>query len=288
MLTEIQEQLKGKEAPTTSIVDEDLPVVTAKHAFYTTFNVTRETQGKLRVESKREGDNMKRSLRILVADSDLPILRFLRANLKASGYQVILAVDGEEALGKIERELPDLVILDAMLPKVDGVGVCHRIRGWSQVPIIMLSTNDDEIVKVNCLNLGADDYITKPFGMGELLARVRVVLRRAKSEVVTSSPTFTSGDLEVNFVRWCVTIGSKEIRLTPIEFSLLEQLVLNAGKVLTNSMLLKKVWGPEYNSEIHYVHVFIARLRKKLEPDPKKPKYILTKPGVGYYFVSPK
>lgn len=231
---------------------------------------------------------MKRGLRILVADSDLPVLRFLRANLKASGYQFILAIDGEEALEKTEGELPDLVILDTMLPKVDGVEVCRRIRDWSRVPIIMLSTTGDGIDKVKCLDLGADDYITKPFSIDELLARVRVVLRRAKPEVVVSSPTFTSGDLEVNFARWRVTIGSNEIRLTPIEFSLLEQLVLNAGKVLTNGMLLQKVWGPEYNREIHYVHVFIARLRKKLEPDPKKPKYILTKPGVGYYFANPK
>ena len=231
---------------------------------------------------------MKRGLRILVADSDLSVLRFLRANLKVSGYQVILAIDGGGALEKTEGELPDLIIMDTMLPKVDGVEVCRRIRGWSQVPIIMLSTNDDGIFKVKCFDLGADDYITKPFGMGELLARVRVVLRRTKPEVVTSSPTFTSGDLEVNFARWCVTMGSNEIRLTPIEFSLLGQLVLNAGKVLTNGMLLQKVWGPEYNCEVHYVHIFIARLRKKLEPDPKKPKYILTKPGVGYYFVNPE
>ena len=231
---------------------------------------------------------MKHSLRILVADSDFLILRFLRANLKASGYQIVLAVDGEEALEKTERELPDLVILDVMLPKVDGVEVCRRIREWSQVSIIMLSAKDDEVDKVKCLDLGADDYIIKPFGIGELLARVRVALRRAKPEVLTSAPTFTSGDLEVNFARWRVTIDSNEIRLTPIEFSLLEQLVLNADKVLTHSMLLQKVWGPEYNREMHYVHVFIARLRKKLEPDPKNPKYILTKPGVGYYFVSPK
>ena len=231
---------------------------------------------------------MKRDLCILVADSDLPILRFLRANLKASGYQVILAIDGEEALGKIERELFDLVILDAMLPKVDGVGVCRRIREWSQVPIIMLSTSDDEIFKVKCFDLGADDYITKPFGIGELLARVRVALRHAKPEVIASPSTFISGDLEVNFDRWCVNIDSKEIKLTPIEFSLLEQLVLNAGKVLTHNMLLQKVWGAEYNREMHYVHVFVARLRRKLEHDPKKPKYILTKPGVGYYFINPK
>lgn len=231
---------------------------------------------------------MKRGLRILVADSDLSVLRFLRANLKESGYQVILAIDGGEALEKTEGELPDLIIMDAMLPKVDGVEVCRRIRGWSQVPIIMLSTRGEGIDKVKCLDLGADDYITKPFGIDEMLARVRVVLRRAKPEIAVSSPTFTSGDLEVNFARWCVTIGSNEIKFTPIEFSLLEQLVLSAGKVLTNSMLLQKVWGPEYNREIHYVHVFIARLRKKLEPDPKKPKYILTKPGVGYYFVNPE
>ena len=231
---------------------------------------------------------MKHGLRILVADSDLSVLRFLRANLKASGYQVVLAIDGEEALGKTERELPDLIILDTMLPKVDGCEVCRRIRDWSRVPIIMLSTSGDEVDEVKCLDLCADDYIHKPFGIDAMLARVRVLLRRAEPEVVVSSPTFTSGDLEVNFACWRVTMGSNEIRLTPIEFSLLEQLVLNAGKVLTNAMLLQKVWGPEYNSEVHYVHVFIARLRKKLEPDPQQPKYILTKPGVGYYFVNTK
>jgi len=231
---------------------------------------------------------MKRGLCILVADSDLPMLRFIRSNLEVGGYQVVLAVDGEEALEKTERELPDLVILDVMLPKVDGVEVCRRLREWSRVPIIMLSTSDDEVDKVNCLDLGADDYIHKPFGMGELLARVRVALRHAKPEVIASPSTFTSGDLKVNFDRWCVNIDSKEIKLTPIEFSLLEQLVLNAGKVLTHNMLLQRVWGAEYNREMHYVHVFVARLRRKLEHDPKKPKYILTKPGVGYYFENPK
>jgi len=231
---------------------------------------------------------MKYGLRILVADSDPSIQRFLHANLKASGYEVIVAVDGEEALGKTERELPDLVILDSMLSKVDAVDACRRIRDWSQVPIIMLSNRDDGVNEVQCLDLGADDYISKPFGIDELLARVRVVLRRAKPQTVTPSPTYTSGELVVNFARWCVTIGNNEIELTPIEFSLLQQLVLNAGKVLTNSMLLKKVWGPDYYSETHYIHVFIARLRKKLESDPKKPKYILTKPGVGYYFANSK
>jgi len=227
---------------------------------------------------------MNRSLRVLVADSDLPMLRFLRSNLEIGGYQVILAVDGEEALEKAESELPDLVILDTMLPRVDGVEVCRRIREWSRVPLIMLSANGDEVNKVNCLDLGADDYITKPFGMGEMLARLRLALRHATPEIVTSPSTFISGDLKVNFDRWRVTIDSKDIELTPIEFSLLEQLVLNAGKVLTHTMLLQKVWGAEYNCEMHYVHVFIARLRKKLEHDPKKPRYILTKPGVGYYF----
>jgi len=215
------------------------------------------------------------------------MLRFLRSNLEIGGYQVILAVDGEEALEKAESELPDLVILDTMLPRVDGVEVCRRIREWSRVPLIMLSANGDEVNKVNCLDLGADDYITKPFGMGEMLARLRVALRHATPEIVTSPSTFISGDLKVNFNRWRVTIDSKEIELTPIEFSLLEQLVLNAGKVLTHTMLLQRVWGAEYNGEMHYVHVFIARLRKKLEHNPKKPKYILTKPGVGYYFGNP-
>ena len=227
---------------------------------------------------------MKRSFRILVAERDLSMLRFLRSNLEMGGYQVVLAVDGMEALEKAEGELPDLVILDTMLPGVGGVEVCRRIREWSRVPIIMVSTNGDEVSKINCLDLGADDYITKPFGMGEMLARVRVALRHTTREIVASPSTFISGDLKVNFNRWRVTIDSKEIELTPIEFSLLEQLVLNAGKVLTHTVLLQKVWGAEYNSEMHYVHVFIARLRKKLEHNPKKPRYILTKPGVGYYF----
>ena len=227
---------------------------------------------------------MNRSLRILVADSDLPMLRFLRSNLEVGGYQTVLAADGEEALEKAERELPDVIVLNVMLPRVDGVEVCRRIREWSQVPIIMLSADGDEVSKINCLDLGADDYITKPFGIGEMLARLRVALRHARPEIVTSPSTFISGDLKVNFDRWRVTIDSREVELTPIEFSLLEQLVLNAGKVLTHNMLLQKVWGSEYNSEMHYVHVFVARLRKKIEADPKKPKYILTKPGVGYYF----
>ena len=252
------------------------------------FNDAGEVWGRLWVESKPGDDNMKRGLYILVADSDLSMLRFLRSNLEVGGYQVVLAVDGEEALGKAERELPDLVILDVMLPQVDGVEVCRRIREWSQVPIIMLSTSGDETHKVKCLDFGADDYITKPFGIGEMMARVRLALRHARPEVEASPSTFISGDLEVNFNRWCVTVGSNEIKLTPIEFSLLEQLVLNAGKVLTHNMLLQKVWGAQYNREMHYLHVFVARLRKKLEHNPRKPKYILSKPGVGYYFESPQ
>ena len=226
-----------------------------------------------------------RRLRILVVDDELAIIKFLRANLEANGFEVIAAMDGAEALESIERELPDLVILDIIMPKLDGFEVCRRIREWSQIPIIMLSAKDVEEDKVKCLDLGADDYITKPFGINELMARVKSVFRRTDSAVATpTQPSFTSGDLQINFVERRVFVAGNEVRLTPTEYSLLQELVLNAGKVLTHSDLLKKVWGPEYGQESEYLRVFIGRLRAKLEPAPTKPRYINTVPGVGYRF----
>jgi len=223
--------------------------------------------------------------RILVVDDELNIVKFLRANLEAKNYVVLAAMDGAEALQTFEMELPDLVILDIMMPKIDGFEVCRRLREWSQIPIIMLSARGDESDKVKCLDLGADDYITKPFGKGELIARVKAVLRRTEAAASTpTQPSFTSGDLQINFAQRRVTVSGKEVKLTPTEFTLLQEFALNAGKVLTHTYLLNKVWGPEYREEREYLHVFVRRLRAKLEPDPTNPKYIMTVSGIGYQF----
>lgn len=224
---------------------------------------------------------------VLIADDDPAIIKFVRANLKAEGYETLAAIDGAEALEVIERELPDLVILDLMMPRVDGFEVLRRLREWSHIPIIVLSARGDVRDKVKCLNSGADDYISKPFGVGELLSRVRAVLRRTQGVgTVSVPPSFSSGDLEVNFSQRRVTLSGKEVKLTPTEYSLLQELVLNAGKVLTHTHLLHKIWGPEYQDEKEYLHVFVARLRARLEPDPANPRYITTVPGVGYQFKS--
>ena len=222
---------------------------------------------------------------ILIVDDEISIIKFLRANLESKGYKVLAAMDGAEALQAIEMELPDLVILDIAMPKMDGFEVCQRLREWSQIPIIMLSARGDEQGKVKCLDLGADDYMTKPFGASELIARVGAVLRRAQAVGSTPArPAFISGDLTINFVERQVTIADREVKLTPTEYNLLQELVLNAGKVLTHAHLLNKVWGLEYRDEREYLHVFVRRLRAKLEPDKANPRYIVSVPGVGYQF----
>jgi len=223
--------------------------------------------------------------RILIVDDDPVIRKFVRANLEARDYQTFMAMDGAEALEIIERELPDLIILDIMMPKIDGFEVCRRLREWSQIPIIMLSARGDVADKVECLNLGADDYLTKPFGVEELIARVRAVLRRTEAaHAIPARPSFTCDNIEINFSQRRITVADREVRLTPTEYNLLQELVFNAGKVLTHSMLLGKLWGPEYGAEKEYLRVFIGRLRRELEPDPENPKYIITIPGVGYQF----
>jgi len=223
--------------------------------------------------------------RVLIVDDDLAIIKFLRANLKAWGYEVLAAMDGAEALQALEMELPDLVILDIMMPKMDGFEVCRWLREWSQIPIIMLSARGDVSDKVKCLDLGADDYITKPFGVGELIARVKAVSRRTEAAAaIPDQPTFTSGDLKINFAQRLVTVAGKEVKLTPTEYSLLQEFVLNAGKVLTHKYLLNKVWGPEYQEEKEYLHTFVHRLHRKLEPDRTEPRYLVSVPGVGYQF----
>ncbi len=223
--------------------------------------------------------------RILIADNDLGIIKFLRANLRARDYEVLTAMDGAEAMETIERELPDMVILDLILPRVNGFDILSELRQWSEVPIIVLGELSDEQERIRCLNLGADDFVTKPFGVGELIARVEAVFRRTQTgDAIPIQPSFSSGDLDINFVQRRVNIAGDEIKLTPTEYSILQELVLNAGKVLTHTHLLNKVWGLEYREEREYVHVFIRRLRAKLEHDPTEPEHITTVPGVGYRF----
>ena len=225
---------------------------------------------------------------ILIVDDDPAILRLLSTNLKARGYEIFTATDGEESLEAVQKDFVDLIILDLMMPKVDGVEVCRRIREWSDVPIIILSARGDEGDKVKCLELGADDYLTKPFGIAELMARIKTAFRhRGDPTVSPAQSTFVCDGLEINFAKRRVTVNGKEITLTPTEFALLQHLAVNSDKVLTHNMLLQSVWGNEYSSEKEYLRVFVGRLRRKLEPDPKNPKYIQTIPGVGYHIATP-
>jgi len=219
--------------------------------------------------------------RILIVDDEPQIRRFLRATLHAHGYQTLEAASGREALDHVAMDHPDLVILDLGLPDVDGAEVLSRIREWSAVPIIILSVRGRESDKIDALDNGADDYLTKPFGAGELLARIRTALRH-RLQQETESPTFRTGDLVVDLARRSVTMKGNEIRLTPKEYELLRNLVIHAGKVLTHQYLLREVWGPTYIGQNHYVRVHIGTLRQKLEPDPTQPRYIVTEPGVGY------
>jgi len=223
--------------------------------------------------------------RILIVDDELSILKYLRINLEAEGYEVLSSMNGVQALQTLEAELPDLVVLDIMMPEMDGFDVCRRLREWSQIPVIMLSALDDESDKVQCLDLGADDYITKPFGKAEFIARVRAVMRRAEAASPTPAiPSVKSGDLEINFSQRKVTVKGEEVALTLTEYALLQELALNEGKVLTYTQLLQKVWGADYADEREYLHVFVSRLRAKLESDLQKPRYITTVSGVGYRF----
>lgn len=221
-----------------------------------------------------------------MVDDELSILKFVSASLRSAGYEPALARDGQEALQAIEETLPDLVILDITMPKLDGFEVCRRVRQWSQVPIIMLSARGSEEDKVACLRAGADDYLVKPFWIEELMARVEAVLRRARAaEAPSAEPAFVSGDLQVNFAERRVTVAGEEVKLTSTEYSLLQELLQHRGKVLTHRMLLHSVWGPEYGDERDYVRVFVNRLRRKLGDDAASPKYIRTESGVGYRFL---
>jgi two-component system KDP operon response regulator KdpE len=220
---------------------------------------------------------------ILVIEDEAPIRRFLRASLGSEGYRLVEAETGEQGLRLAAQQPPDLVILDLGLPDVDGQDVLRRLREWLAAPVVVLSARGQEQQKVLALDGGADDYLTKPFGVGELLARMRVALRHAaRSGAGPDESTFSVEDLRVDQAARRVFIGQSEVHLTPIEYRLLTTLVRHAGKVLTHRILLKEVWGPHHVQDVHYLRVFMAGLRRKLEADPARPRYLLTEQGVGY------
>ncbi|HEV8421590.1 MAG TPA: response regulator transcription factor [Actinomycetota bacterium] len=223
-------------------------------------------------------------MRILAVDDEPQILRAIRTSLAARGHEVLTAPNGETALGSLSAAQVELVILDLGLPGIDGVEVIRRLRTWSTVPVIVLSVRDGQADKVAALDAGADDYLTKPFGMDELQARMRAVLRRT-GQAEEERPVVRAGDLEIDLAKHLVTRGSRTIHLTRTEFALLEMFVTHPGKLLTHRWLLQKVWGEGYQDESHYVRVFVAGLRKKLEQDPSSPALILTEPGVGYRWM---
>jgi two-component system, OmpR family, KDP operon response regulator KdpE len=224
--------------------------------------------------------------RVLVVDDEPQILRALGINLRARGYDVDVAPDGEHALEVAARQHPDVVVLDLGLPGIDGVDVIRGLRGWSQVPIVVLSVRDREADKVAALDAGADDYVTKPFGMDELLARLRAALRRAtpaEEEALVETADFT-----IDLAAKRVSRNGDEVRLTPTEWHVVEVLVRNRGRLVSQTQLLQEVWGPQYHDETNYLRVFMAQVRRKLEPEPSRPQYFITEPGMGYRFESPE
>jgi two-component system, OmpR family, KDP operon response regulator KdpE len=227
--------------------------------------------------------------RVLVVDDESEITRLVSSQLRPAGYDVDIANDGAEAIARFDSHQPDLIILDIMMPVMDGCAVCTHIRKTSRIPIIMLSAKADEQEKVKLLNLGADDYVTKPFGSAELLARVGAALRRADhdSAPLSQQEDMILGDIAISFSQRKVMLRGNVVDLTPTEFSLLQELALNTGKVLTYSHLLQTVWGPEYREERQYLHVFMGRLRTKLERDPEHPEHFKTVPRIGYILNRP-
>ncbi len=221
---------------------------------------------------------------ILVVDDEPQILRALTTNLRGAGYDVVRAATGEEALAAAAVRPPDAVVLDLVLPDLSGIEVCRELRTWSEVPIVILSAVGEEGQKVQALDAGADDYVTKPFGMAELLARVRAAMRRAAPKVGES---ITIGGLTVDFDRRLVTVDGTPLQLSRIEFDLLSLFVRNEGKLLTHRAILREVWGPAYQIESHYLHVYVSRLRGKIESDPRHPRYLITEPGAGYRLMRP-
>ena len=220
--------------------------------------------------------------RVLVIDDEAPILRALKINLTARKYEVSTAVDGASGLEAMARDRPDVLILDLGLPDMDGTEVIRGVRGWTSTPIIVLSAWGQESQKVAALDAGADDYVTKPFGMDELLARLRAAVRRASPAL--DEPVVTAGDFTIDLAAKRVTRDGSDVRLTPTEWQLLEVLVRNSGRLVSQRQLLQEVWGPGYETEGNYLRVFVAQLRRKLESDPSRPRYLLTEAGMGYRF----
>jgi DNA-binding response OmpR family regulator len=227
---------------------------------------------------------------ILTADDDPQLLRLVSRNLELEDYEVITASNGQQALEMIETQTPDLVLLDVMMPKMDGFTVCQQVREFSAVPIILITARGQDQDKVRGLDLGADDYLTKPFSVDELLARVRAVLRRtqfsASERTQAMNTTGTIGELVIDYRQRLVTLAGQELPLTPTEYRLLAYLAQNAGRIVTQDLLLEQIWGAEYVGESHMLQVNVNRLRRKIEPDPAHPRYILTKVGIGYQLAN--
>jgi two-component system KDP operon response regulator KdpE len=220
---------------------------------------------------------------VLVIDDELQIRRLLRICLEANGYRVFEAANGQEGISEAAQHRPDIVVLDLGLPDMEGVTVLKRLREWSRVPVVVLSVRDREDDKIRALDNGADDYVTKPFGTGELLARLRVAMRHGQPE--SESAPFRSGRLEVDLTARVVKAGGTEVKLTATEYALLRLFVQHAGKVLTHQQILREVWGPNYIEQTHYLRVYMAHLREKLEAEPSKPSLLLTESGIGYRLV---
>jgi two-component system, OmpR family, KDP operon response regulator KdpE len=222
--------------------------------------------------------------RVLVVDDEQQILRALQTSLRGAGYEVDTADTAERALAAAALRPPEAVILDLVLPDGTGTDVVRQLRGWSSAPVIVLSALGDEREKVAALDAGADDYVTKPVGIDELIARLRAVLRRA---VPSAEPVLVIGGLEVDLEKRELRVDGKPVHLTPLQFDLLRVLAANEGKLLTHRMILQQVWGPGYGSESNLLHVHVSQLRRKIEPDPTRPRYLLTEPGAGYRLVDP-
>jgi two-component system, OmpR family, KDP operon response regulator KdpE len=222
--------------------------------------------------------------RVLVVDDEPPIVRAVAANLRVRGYEVLTAASGDAALAAVEAHQPDCVVLDLGLPGIGGLEVLRRLRTWTEVPVVVLTAIDSERDKVTALDLGADDYVTKPFGVAELMARIRVALRHARGAAADRPRVVQAGDVSIDLDAKLVTRDGAAVRLTPIEYRLLETLATNAGRLCTHRFLLELVWGPGYGEESHYLRVYMANLRKKLD-DPSAPQVLLTEPGMGYRFV---
>ena len=221
---------------------------------------------------------------VLVVDDEPQILRALQTNLRGAGYEVAVASTAAETLSVAAMRPPDAVILDLVLPDGSGIEVCRELRSWSSAPILVLSVVGDETEKVAALDAGADDYVQKPFGIDELLARLRALLRRATP---SGEPVLEIGELAIDLEKRLVTVGGRRVQLTPNEFDLLRVLAQNEGKLMTHPAILRAVWGPAYGAESHYLHVYVSQLRRKLEDDPSRPRYLLTEAGAGYRLVNP-